>query len=241
MVQPSKPLTASWSSLPADVKRYAMQFIASSNVYEVVQTMKALNATNRFCHDAIQSEQVLSGIFFRMPYLLNRLYLLRESPCWPICGRLRNNPTIYQSWTKLENGEALLAAVKQNNQEVVNALLTQENIDFDYWDTAYTKNILTVAISSGFESIAMSLIKAGTCPNKCYGLQQAILGGNSFALIELLLRFGAAASIPLYPDCQTERPIKPEIKELILREQKKRKRWPKPLIRKFNGIKGPLE
>lgn len=79
LVKPSsKQSRASWHSLPADVKRYIFPFIASSNVYEVAETMKMLNATDRFCNAAVHSEYVVRSILERMPYTYNRMCLLHD-------------------------------------------------------------------------------------------------------------------------------------------------------------------
>lgn len=220
LVKPSsKQSRASWHSLPADVKRYIFPFIASSNVYEVAETMKMLNATDRFCNGALHSDSVVKSILERMPYTYNRMCLLEDHfKKWYMKKDFFDH---YLHWDDLRNGGELINAVKQNNQKIMAQLLSQENIKLDCWQDA-EGNALAIAIQTKNEVVATALIKAGARVKMFSTLHNAVLRRSSAALIKLLLEYGGDPNtITQYELSHHE--VTPEVRKIITEAKKLRK------------------
>lgn len=216
----SQKSKASWNSLPTDVKRYALQFIASSNVYEVAETMKVLSATNRFCHAAMQSEQVVISIMERMPYIANRTSLLYQLYRWPVREKLKRYENA--QWHRLRNGGELLDATRANNIERVKELLTHEDLQLNCHTGNSSETSLALALDNGCIEIAVGLIKAGAI------IEDSALfcatRSNKIQLVKLLLEYGADPTKLML----RKKPLvlsTPEIRKLVLVAQiNKRKR-----------------
>jgi hypothetical protein len=56
-----------FEELPGDVKRIIIPLIASSNVAEVAEAIRSLNATNKFFHNFISTPEGIISILERMP------------------------------------------------------------------------------------------------------------------------------------------------------------------------------
>ncbi len=235
MVKPPQPpklsqkSKASWNSLPTDVKKYMMQFIASSKVYEVTQTMKVLNATDKSCHELIQSESVVYSILAHMPYYDNQYMLLKclRRWCFPIWNIYVNCFYLYRKQDCLVDGEALYIAVNQNNTAQVRRLLCKKNINLN-WNQEVNRSPLMAALQNGNLEIIKLLLDAGTDPetdpdtdNKRPLFTAAL--SESKEMVELLLAAGANPNINHLFNLANGDPI-PEIHSLIRTAQKKRKK-----------------
>jgi hypothetical protein len=206
----------SWNSLPAEVKRYVLQFIASSNVYEVAETMKALNATDRFCHAGMQSEQTMVSILARMPYTANAVDLMERLHKFSV---IRKNNAYYEALKKLlKNGPELGRAVYENRSGDVLNLLSNKDIDLNwlapkigYDSLANAKlygdavnwvlrrgNPLIIAVFQSNIDIIKLLLAAGANPDVCKKLPlrkarvgKRPVGGGNIEIVRLLLDAGA--------------------------------------------------
>lgn len=192
MVAPPRSPKASCDPMPLDIRRYAVQFlnvIASSNVYEVAETMKALNATDRFFHNAIQSEQVFDSILLRMPYFSNKIDLIERLRKFPVikrnseyyaamCDTLKQSLKPFSGTTQLTTPAQSLHATR--------ARLEQRDINLNYIDLNYSeseslakrkqwvrgwvesiKNPLTAAVWKGDIEEVKLLLAAGANPDVC--------------------------------------------------------------------------
>lgn len=172
MQVPPQPTTASWDSLPNDVKLLVVPMIACSNVHEVAKTILALNLTNRFFHNFVTSQSGIFSILERMPYIQNSVDLADLLVSRPMLHFKFEEGKIWRYYcelrTKLKNGPALSIAVESNNTQEVQNLLRCKYIALnfaewancaDWQDRANTP--LSIAIDMENEEISIALIKAG--------------------------------------------------------------------------------
>jgi hypothetical protein len=175
--------------------------------------MKVLNATDKFCHDAMQSEQTVVMIMRCMPYIANRISLLERLMKWPVRPRLQRDKIALHSY--LNNGQELLEATRVNNIERVKELLAQKDLHLNCWDS------LELAIGNRNHQIAVALIKAGAISEQ-RALIGAVTWGNA-PLVALLLEYGADPNIRLYTGDNRSKLGTPEVRKLVRHAQEKRK------------------
>jgi hypothetical protein len=225
MVRPPQPPQVSWNSLPAEVRRYAMQFIASSNVYEVAETMRALNATDKFCHDAMQCEEFILNVLQCMPYFANQLDLIDRLRRMPVFIAFEGYYCILKS--RLKNGCALTSAVRNNKREKLVELLCSKNIDLNGACSCCPSPLGGAVYDQNVEAVK-DLLKAGANPDigKHFPFGEAILRKNK-ETVALLLEAGADPDLCncrlLWWSHSPLNDIPPEIFKLIREAQKKRK------------------
>ncbi len=202
MQAPLQQSTASWDSLPKEIKLLVVPLIASSNVYEVTKTILALNHTNKFFREFVRSKSGMLSIMERMPYAQNTVDLAAALHRYA-------DPKTANIWRyyipaqeKLINGKELLLAAKKNNITKARNLLRCKYIELNNTEYEYgppgdslANTPLLWAIENGNEEMAIILIKAGANPN-CYNrnyctpYKLATMRGQR-AIVELLLAFGA--------------------------------------------------
>lgn len=125
MVQPPIPL-------PNEIKKHIIPFIASSNVPEVAETIRALNATNRFFHAAIQAEQTMLELLDRMPYTANAIRLLKKLHKMPITKHPKIEAWHTQAEERLKYEEVLFTMVDSDDHKTLEELLSDKDVHLDW-------------------------------------------------------------------------------------------------------------
>lgn len=164
---PVRPLQV--PTLPADVCRYIIPFVAESNAYKVAETLRCLNATNKFFHESVQSEDVMLMILERMPYTTNADFLYRFLNKMPVVKKAKLIDW-HRNLTDLVKGRELVSAVACGDQKTVSELLKIKNIDLENFEGEGLLNggdglPLSQAIYWDHGEIFEMLLKAGANPN----------------------------------------------------------------------------
>lgn len=198
-------MTASWDSLPKEIKLLIIPLIASSNVHEVAKTILALNHTNRFFRNFVRSEAGMLSILEQMPYTANAIDLITDSPCKhtaPILPSLMRHSLrkwIDNARTRLVKGEEFLTAIERENLPEVRSLLKDKNLNLNYNSCEaplYScDNAVELAITKKNSAMVTLLIKAGASPGMpdTYGRAPIVLASvnRDVEIARLLLAYGA--------------------------------------------------
>jgi len=220
LVQPPKPSFAFWNSLPSDIKKYTFPFIASSRVSKVAETIRALNATNKFCRAAIQSEDVMMKILDRMPYTANAIYLMQRLRRFPV---LKNCGNHYNALKKgLKNGLELNQAIQDNKLQDILHFMNEKNINLDLEEKPDYPSSLLIAVSTQNIENTRLLLEAGANPDVYE--RSALLMSAGFRNIELVTLLLAFDADPNVTEFEQERDHKMNlIRKLTHYAQEKRK------------------
>ena len=219
MVRLLKRTKASWSSLPVDVRLYTLQFIASSNVYEVAETVKALNTTNKFCHAAMQSQEIILSILRHMPYLANQYDLITRLYRLPIIKGFHGYRDVVKKSLRL--GFDLSLAIQLDESRYITTLLNLENIDLEWWMQEYGSPLM-IAVSQANVSNTRLLLEAGANPDVCdkWPLRRAVECEN-LELVKLLLAYRADPNVSVFSEATNQRITK--IRKLLHKAKEKRR------------------
>jgi hypothetical protein len=189
MVQPPKP-GSTRVPLPSDMKRYLIPFIASVKVHEVIDTIRALNATDRLFHTALQSEQIMLNLLDRMPFTINAIDLIRRLHKMPI---MQSKPILqWRDAVPLTDGQLLYVAVLSNNAQRVRKLLGNKSIDLNW--SVFRHDFarpLERAVRNRDPQIVKMLLDIGADPDAVSSCLPLAAQGNDTAIVKLLLASGA--------------------------------------------------
>lgn len=203
MQAPPQPAVASWDSLPLDVKKLIVPMIASSNVYEVTNTILALNHTNKFFRNFVRSESGILSILEHMPYTANAvslIYNLRWKKRSDFFISVIWKPFITKWWRDAEdrliNGKKLLTAIGINDLREVRALLHNKNIKLNY------NNIDEPNYGARYDWAQEIGYKKGSLQEHIYVYEEYLsavgmaVSLNNSEMAQLLIKAGARPNMP---------------------------------------------
>ena len=156
----------SFDDLPNDVKRLIVPLIASSKVKEVADTILALNRTNKFFHNFINTPAGFMSILKQMPYFANAIDLidLLQKTNLPVVKNAEIVKVHANAHSHLRYGRKLFNAADENNVQKVKELLQHKTLNLN-WEDDSDYTALYRACLNGNAQIVRLLLHAGANPN----------------------------------------------------------------------------